>query len=165
MEKTLHSLAEYLCCISHPQHCNSASNEKSPLLAHEQAAFKTKTTVTAPYCQTPALADLSQVTASRAIRGEETASRIFHAIVQWNGPRSSSSNEQLKRTIKHEVDAYGGWNEWLAERLVNRFVELVKSRNFDSANETLKKAWDERHGTRRRKNASRSSTGPKNTRC
>ncbi|MCJ1334588.1 hypothetical protein MMC10_011300 [Thelotrema lepadinum] len=131
MGSTMNSISHCmkgLCCALDNKK-DGYSDEKAPLLDREDAITRQ-----------PSLVEGTPMSYHPA-RGEVTAANIVKALV--NPSTLSKSQRSSVLVIEREVTAYGGWDEWLAEAVLNKLIDLVKDGDTDSWGDTFKKAVDE----------------------
>ena len=137
----MNKLFQYLCC--RPAYEDDNSSEEKTALLHEENALT----------HSPSLAATSQSSTPlynpyphggsmsyHPAHARTTAANIVSALVN---PSKSSTPQTAALTIEREVVAYGGWDEWLAENVMNKLIDLVQAGDTDSWGESFKKAVDE----------------------
>ena len=137
----MNTISQYLCCS--PSHEGASSSEEKTALLHQENALTHQPSLVATsqnytpfYTPNPHKDSMSY----RPAHAETTAANIVKALVN---PSSPSKLQTTTLAIEREVVAYGGWDEWLAENVMNKLIDLVQAGDTASWGETFKKAVDE----------------------
>ena len=117
------------------------SNEKTPLVhlkdTDSPPGFAATPQTSTPY--TPLLngGSMSLSNAYHSVQGETAAKNIVKALA---GLGRTFELQTTKLTIQREVVAYGGWDEWLAENVLNKLIDVVGEGDSGSWGDTFQKA-------------------------
>ncbi|KAI4145940.1 MAG: hypothetical protein LQ340_006104 [Diploschistes diacapsis] len=78
--------------------------------------------------------------ASRALQRDQCAERICNTILSWTVPHDTAG---LERHISSELTTYGGWDQWLAEGVLNRLRDMIENVDHSAWGEGFRVAFAE----------------------